>query len=55
MIDFQQVLQEYQRKGHILKQQLSKKPESSVYLMQNLEGNHTYCVSAINTSRLMKP
>lgn len=38
MIDFQQVLQEYQRKGHILKQQLSKKPESSVYLMQNLEG-----------------
>lgn len=38
MIDFQQVLQQYQSKGHILKQQLSAKPESSVYLMQNPEG-----------------
>lgn len=38
MIDFQQVLQEYQSKGHILKQQLSKKPDSSVCLMQNPEG-----------------
>ena len=38
MIDFKQVLQEYQSEGHILKQQLSKKPESGVYLMQNPEG-----------------
>lgn len=38
MIDFQQVLQEYQNKGHILKQHLSKKPESGVYLMMNPEG-----------------
>lgn len=38
MIDFQQVLQEYQGKGHIPKQKLSIKPESVVYLMQNPEG-----------------
>ncbi len=37
MIDFQQVLQEYQGKGHIPKQKLSIKPESVVYLMQNPE------------------
>ena len=38
MIDFQLVLQEYQSKGHILKRQLSTKPECSVCLMQSPEG-----------------
>lgn len=38
MIDFQHVLQGYQSKGHILKQQLSTKSECSICLMQDPDG-----------------